>query len=651
MKAIPVIFIFFLIYVPVSLAGGLKPPPAPDSDIVARFCDQYPKSGIVHTQNWIGLDVRYKHQSGGLVGRYITVNEYKVQDRDYLEEISIQNTFQNPRFELKDFRVEILRGEETIRFKHKDLVWHEMTSRNDGVVTLDGTIAYALVPGVMVGDRIRVMEKYDLNGIFGLFSWWMGDPDTPYLNHEVELRLPKDYTLVWGGVGGDQGRERLKHSTTPDGGQAVHHWSLAAEQDGTLASCRDDYPTFMVVPHIAHAGKDHHPDISVGKDWASVGQAHLDHITDVFDSDESIVKLAAELVEGVTDPLEKIDRIYHEVQKRCRYLGLFEGAGGIIPIPAAEVLESGFGDCKGLGTLLIALLRECGFEAHPVLVRTSSAGRLDPSIPNMAQFNHYIAWVDTGDGGIFLDGTVEFCPAGLVPSADVASPVLLLKPGSIEMVEIPQESWFAGTSARQVEGRVDSRGMMELACEFQVTGNLGVRLRCYLDGRKGRKRALDIQSILLPEGIPMEAGKPALSGMDAWREPLTMNMTATSKSPLPGDGSGIFIPRQLTGTLLAFDPRLRCGTPVDLRHGPERRESWSIELPDEFMLARPDSLEIDSQGLLWSSRVWQEGTTLRLERSLRFSEHFVTSEVAADIRERVEDILKRDEGYLELRRR
>ena len=70
--------------------------------------------------------------------------------------------------------------------------------------------------------------------------------------------------------------------------------------------------------------------------------------------------------------------------------------GGIIPLPAGEVFDNGFGDCKGLGTLLISMLRAADIESHPVLVRTRSAGPLDTSAPNMTQFNHFIVWADDG---------------------------------------------------------------------------------------------------------------------------------------------------------------------------------------------------------------------------------------------------------------
>ena len=149
----------------------------------------------------------------------------------------------------------------------------------------------------------------------------------------------------------------------------------------------------------------------------------------------------------------------------------------------------------------------------------------------------------------------------------------------------------------------------------------------------------------------MVAGKPQLEGLNYWRDPLVLKMSATSRIPLPGDSNGFFLPRQLAGTVLRFNPGLTCGIPVDLRLGAERRESWSIELSDEMVLVRSDTLVVTGRGLEWSSRVWQDGATLRLERELRYIDEFVTTEEAEDIREKVREAIEQDTGYFELRRR
>ena len=255
--------------------------------------------------------------------------------------------------------------------------------------------------------------------------------------------------------------------------------------------------------------------------------------------------------------------------------------------------------------------------------------------------------MDTGDGGLFLDGTVDHCPAGLVPLSDAGSPVLLLKPGAVELVEIPSVAWDPGEGVKIINGSLDTDGRLTLTWDYRVTGNQGRQWRNAMTGRGSR---LDdyIRDGLMPEGLAMRGGKPEVRGMDDWRGPLEISLAAESDRPLHGDERSVFLPRVLTGSALDFDPRLVCDRPVDLRMGLRRRESWSIELPAGMVLAGPDSLSLVEQGVAWSSRVWQEGRVLRLERALTFDDMTLLADQADELEKRLRKATRLDDGYLEL---
>ena len=55
-----------------------------------------------------------------------------------------------------------------------------------------------------------------------------------------------------------------------------------------------------------------------------------------------------DLVKGVEDPIEKAKIVYNFMQNKTRYISVQVGIGGIQPIPANEVDNVGYGDCKGL---------------------------------------------------------------------------------------------------------------------------------------------------------------------------------------------------------------------------------------------------------------------------------------------------------------
>ena len=294
------------------------------------------------------------------------------------------------------------------------------------------------------------------------------------------------------------------------------------------------------------------------------------------------------------------------------------------------------------------MLHAAGIEAHPVLVRTADAGPLAVDVSDLSQFNHFIVWADDGACGLFLDGTVDFCPAGFVPAGDAGSPVLLLRPGAVELVEIPASAWAPGTHERAVRGRLNLDGFLTLDLECTITGNLARRWRSYLTGLGHRKQQAAVERILLPEGLGMHAGDTTIRGLDQWRAPLSVSLVVTSRSPLPRSGDRIFLPRTLSPSPPPTRPDIACGMWFDYRRAASWTESWCIDLPSGLTLAQPDSLSLGGAELRWMRQVRVEDSVLHLERSLRYLLELATPEDVDALDAAVDEILGHDAGYFEL---
>lgn len=92
------------------------------------------------------------------------------------------------------------------------------------------------------------------------------------------------------------------------------------------------------------------------------------------------------------------------VQDQVRYLALAMGEGGLIPASADETWTRRLGDCKAKTALLMALLRELGVEARPVLVSTL-IDDLDTRLPMVVLFDHVIVQAEVDGRSVWLDGT------------------------------------------------------------------------------------------------------------------------------------------------------------------------------------------------------------------------------------------------------
>lgn len=93
------------------------------------------------------------------------------------------------------------------------------------------------------------------------------------------------------------------------------------------------------------------------------------------------------------------------------------GDGGLVPATADETWTRRLGDCKAKTALLLALLRELGVTARPVLVSTVD-NALDRRLPIVGAFDHVIVQAEVDGAMVWLDGT----RSGDRAIADLATP-------------------------------------------------------------------------------------------------------------------------------------------------------------------------------------------------------------------------------------
>src|ERR1700683_2818029 len=158
------------------------------------------------------------------------------------------------------------------------------------------------------------------------------------------------------------------------------------------------------------------PDVQLTTftDWKQIAEWYAKLQGDRMTVDATVQKKADELVKGSDTPTEKGRRLYDYVARNIRYVSISLGVGRYQPHSAADVLQSGYGDCKDKHTLFSAMLRAEGIKSYPVLI--DSSRQLDEDIPSPAQFDHVITAVrfSAGPGLTWLDTTPEVTPFGLI---------------------------------------------------------------------------------------------------------------------------------------------------------------------------------------------------------------------------------------------
>lgn len=152
-----------------------------------------------------------------------------------------------------------------------------------------------------------------------------------------------------------------------------------------------------------------HPDygwqISSIPQWGTIA----DQIRSAFDQ-ASVLPDAADMAAHVArirsehaTPEARALAALRLVQDEVRYLALTLGEGGWLPVSASEVWARRQGDCKGKTVLLVALLRELGIDAVPVLASSENLP-LDKYLPMVSAFDHVILKARINGETYLMDG-------------------------------------------------------------------------------------------------------------------------------------------------------------------------------------------------------------------------------------------------------
>lgn len=299
-----------------------------------------------------------------------------------------------------------------------------------------------------------------------------------------------------------------------------------------------------------------------------------------------------------------------------------------------DVLNRGYSYGNQINLLFVALARAAGFEAFPFMVTSRKTAVFLADWPNESQLNAMVVQVRAGNRLLYLDPATKFCPFGLLPWDEADSGGIRIDAVYPARGTTPFLKSADAMRTRNAEFRLTEDGTLQGKVEVVYTGQEALlnRLEAVEQDEAARRKTLEES---LKKALPPEATVNLLA-MEGWQDSETP-LKASFEVEIPNFASRAG--RRLVLPLGVFHVNQRNPfvttkrvNPIYFSYPQEDREEVRIELPDGMQLeSSPISNRSDQKAAYYEFSASSEGKTLRLSRTMRFSDYLFSQQNYAPI--------------------
>jgi hypothetical protein len=313
---------------------------------------------------------------------------------------------------------------------------------------------------------ISYEEEVTLDGLFGLQPQWLpqSSPMVSIAGSSLVVRAPSDYPLQY----------KDYHfpdpvTVTEKKGIKTYAWQLA---DRPAVSQEPFSSWYNREPRVSLAPGEFELEGLKGNcsSWMELGRFCGSLYQGRGQLPEEAKRKVHALVDGLSDDREKIQVLYRFLQQNTHYVGVELGIGGWQPYDAAYVYNKKYGDCKALSNYMVALLKEAGIRACPVLIRSGAeAPAIDTGFACI-QFDHVIAVAFTGKDSVWLECTNPTLPPGYLSNFTADRDALLLDETGGHIVHTPVYGIRENRLDRLLQGSIDDQGNLKATLRADYSG-------------------------------------------------------------------------------------------------------------------------------------------------------------------------------------
>lgn len=508
-------------------------------------------------------------------------------------------------------RIEIHRGDQVLPRLQRDQVVVLRRERSLEARVFDGTqTAVVVLPDLRVGDV--VVQEFSRVG------------RSPERGEMLFERAYLSSTLATGVLHVHVQSDRALHLRSQGGAAAP-----SVEVTGGVVDYRwhlEELAAHAIVGGVPAEEPWPAVDLGSSDDWGDVAAwARPLFVAGPRDA-EAVARLVDPWRWGFGDAEARATAAIRFVQDDIRYLAQSFTEGTHRPASPADVIERRYGDCKDKSWLLVAMLRELGIEAYPVLVRSFGGRGLKQQLPSPDAFDHVIVAFELGGTVQFVDPTERLVRMPLVESGPRGLGFgLIIAPGSDDLVEIPdapQRAADIDATLRYGFERWGGPVELDLRVQFGDATATYVRIERAIDPERTAQTLLDAVRREHPEAIP--------DGELDYLDRGSLGIVAHQRFRI-----GDWDERPDGGAQLTVSPVFATGRLPSWEHGRQEplalpgplviHHEISLHVPTDIVIP-PDSGDVDDGRIHSTFHADQAGRVVRLEYEL----HVVATRVEPD---------------------